>query len=60
MALMIRRLLLSRVIHSDDTGVKLRVCGQHQTARSHLWAYIGDADYCLVQRLLKGWLRSIY
>jgi transposase len=43
--LMQKRLLLSRVIHSDDTGVKLRVAGAKQTARAHLWVYIGDADY---------------
>lgn len=43
--LMQQRLLLSRVIHSDDTGVKLRVRGRNQTTRSHLWAYLGDADY---------------
>jgi transposase len=43
--LMKARLLLSRVIHSDDTTVKLRVPGQDSTARAHLWVYIGDADY---------------
>jgi len=43
--LMQKRLLLSRVIHSDDTGVKLRVAGAEQTAKAHLWVYIGDADY---------------
>lgn len=43
--LMHRRLLLSRVVHSDDTGVKLRVAGRDETARSHLWVYVGDADY---------------
>jgi transposase len=44
-ALMCARLLLSRVIHSDDTGVKLRVAGAKKTAKAHLWVYIGDADY---------------
>ncbi len=39
------RLLLSRVIHGDDTGVKLRVPGSKRTTKAHLWAYIGDADY---------------
>jgi transposase len=44
-ALMHRRVLLSRVIHSDDTGVKLRVAGADRTRKAHLWAYIGDADF---------------
>jgi transposase len=44
-ALMRRRVLLSRVIHSDDTGVKLRVAGADRTRKAHLWAYIGDADF---------------
>jgi transposase len=43
--LMHRRLLLSRVIHGDDTGVKLRVEGADRTRKAHLWACIGDADY---------------
>jgi transposase len=43
--LMHRRLLLSRVIHGDDTGVKLRVPGADRTGKAHLWACIGDADY---------------
>jgi transposase len=43
--LMKQRLLYSRVIHSDDTGVKLRVEGKDKTTKAHLWAYIGDADY---------------
>jgi transposase len=44
-ALMHQRLLLSRVIHGDDTGVKLRVAGADRTRKAHLWACIGDADY---------------
>jgi transposase len=44
-ALMHERLLLSRVIHGDDTGVKLRVKGADKTKKAHLWVYIGDADY---------------
>jgi hypothetical protein len=40
-----RRLLLSRVIHGDDTGVKLRVAGSAHTTKAHLWVCIGDADY---------------
>jgi transposase len=43
--LMHQRLLLSRVIHGDDTGVKLRVKGVDRTSKAHLWACIGDADY---------------
>jgi transposase len=43
--LMHTRLLLSRVIHGDDTGVKLRVPGSNRTKKAHLWTYIGDADY---------------
>jgi transposase len=43
--LMHQRLLLSRVIHSDDTTVKLRVEGANRAAKAHLWAYIGEADY---------------
>lgn len=47
--LMRQRVLQSRVIHGDDTGVKLRVIGQKKTSRAHLWTYIGDADhpYCV-------------
>ena len=43
--LMHTRLLLSRVIHGDDTGVKLRVPGSNRTTKAHLWTCIGDADY---------------
>jgi transposase len=43
--LMKARIRLSRVIHGDDTPVKLRVPGQKKTSTAHLWVYIGDADY---------------
>lgn len=43
--LMHKRLLLSRVIHDDDTTVKLRVEGADRTRKAYLWAGIGDADY---------------
>jgi transposase len=43
--LMHQRLLLSRVIHGDDTSVKLRVAGADRTRKAHLWVAIGDADY---------------
>ena len=42
--LMRQRSLHSRVIHSDDTKVKLRVVGASQTKKAHLWVYVGDAD----------------
>jgi transposase len=44
-ALMRQRLLMSRVVHGDDTGVKLRVKGAGKAAKAHLWACIGDADF---------------
>jgi transposase len=43
--LMHTRLKLSRVIHGDDTPVKLRVAGSKRTKKAHLWVCIGDADY---------------
>lgn len=43
--LMHTRLLLSRVVHGDDTGVRLRVAGLKGTKKAHLWVGIGDADY---------------
>jgi transposase len=43
--LMHQRLLLSRVIHGDDTSVKLRVAGAQRTRKARLWVGIGDADY---------------
>jgi transposase len=43
--LMHQRLMRSRVLHSDDTGVKLRVLGADRTRKAHLWVTIGDADY---------------
>jgi transposase len=43
--LMHQRLLLSRVIHGDDTWAKLRLAGADRTKKAHLWACIGDADY---------------
>jgi transposase len=43
--LMHKRLLNSRVIHADDTGVKLRVAKRDRTQKAHLWVAIGDADY---------------
>jgi transposase len=40
-----KQLRLSRVIHGDDTGVKLRLPGAGRTKKAHLWTCIGDADY---------------
>jgi transposase len=43
--LMHQRLLLSRVLHGDDTSVKLRVPGRDRTRKAHLWVTIGEPDY---------------
>jgi transposase len=43
--LMHQRLLLCRVLHADDTAVKLRVIGADRTRAAHLWVAIGEADY---------------
>jgi transposase len=43
--LMHRRLLLSRMVHGDDTPVKMRVPGADRTRRAHLWVSVGDADH---------------
>lgn len=43
--LMHQRLLLSRVIHGDDTTVKLRLPGAERSRTAYLWVAIGDADY---------------
>lgn len=40
-----QRVLGSRAVHGDDTGVKLRVEGADRTKKPHLWAYAGDADF---------------
>jgi hypothetical protein len=39
------RVLLSRVIHGDDTSAKLRLPGENETSKAHFWVYVGDADY---------------
>jgi transposase len=44
-AFMHQRLLLSRVLHGDDTSVKLRQPGEERPRKAHLWTCIGDADY---------------
>jgi hypothetical protein len=43
--LMHQRVKKSRVLHGDDTGVKLRVPGKDRTSKAHLWVVIGDADW---------------
>ncbi|MBI1383210.1 MAG: IS66 family transposase [Planctomycetaceae bacterium] len=43
--LMTERLLLSRVVHADDTPVKLRVPKATKAKASHLWVAVGDADF---------------
>jgi transposase len=43
--LMRERILLSRVLHGDDTWARLRVEGAGRTSKAHLWAYVGEADY---------------
>jgi len=37
--LMHQRLLRSRVLHGDDTSVKLRVAGAQRTTKAHLQGY---------------------
>ena len=44
-ALMRARLLLSRVIHSDDTSVPFLERGRDEAREGHLWVYIGDRDH---------------
>jgi transposase len=40
-----RQVLRARVIHGDDTKVRLRVPGEDRTRQAHQWVYIGDADH---------------
>src|SRR5262245_50889300 len=44
-ALMRARLLLSRVIHTDDTSVPFLERGWDKARDGHLWVYIGDRDH---------------
>jgi transposase len=44
-ALMRERVLLSRVIHSDDTSVPFLERGRDKAREGHLWVYIGDRDH---------------
>jgi len=43
-AVMRQQLLLSRVIHTDDTPVPFLERGRHKARDGHLWVYIGDRD----------------
>jgi hypothetical protein len=43
--LMHQRLLRSRVLPGDDTGVKLRVVDAAKTHKAHLWVCSGDAEH---------------
>jgi transposase len=44
-ARMRERILLSRVIHSDDTPVPFLERGRDKAREGHLWVYIGDRDH---------------
>jgi transposase len=35
----------TRVIHGDDTSVKLPVLGSRRTKKAHLWVGNGEPDY---------------
>jgi hypothetical protein len=43
--LMVSVVLQSRVIHTDDTPVKLQELVTHRLSTSRLWAYLGDAGH---------------
>jgi transposase len=44
-ALMRERLLLSRVVHSDDTPAPFLERGRDQARDGHLWVYVGDRGH---------------
>ena len=43
--LMVGAVLQSRVIHTDDTPVKLQALVTHHLSTARLWAYLGDAAH---------------
>jgi len=43
--LMRQRVLQSRVMHTDDTPVKVREPGLGRTRTGRFWVYVGDADH---------------
>jgi transposase len=47
-ALMRARLLLSRVIHTDDTPVPFLERARDEARDGHLWVYVGDLDHLYV------------
>lgn len=42
---MVRLVLLSRALHTDDTTVKLQDPRTHQQSTARLWGYLGDAAH---------------
>ena len=44
-ALMVARVLASKVIHADDTPVPVLDETRNTTRRGHLWDYLGDQDH---------------
>jgi hypothetical protein len=38
-------ILRARVLHTDDTGVKLLGTAAGETTQAHLWVYMGDPSY---------------
>ncbi|MBN9521371.1 IS66 family transposase [bacterium] len=57
--LMRRRVLSSRVVHTDDTPVSFREPGRDRTRRGHLWVYLGDAAHpCAVFDFTPGYSRD--
>jgi transposase len=43
--LLVRAVLQSRALHTDDTPVKMQALGTHQLTTARLWAYLGDAAH---------------
>jgi transposase len=46
--LAIEQVLASRVLHTDDTPVKVRDAHQKREYQGHFWTYVGDDDHPLV------------
>lgn len=44
-ALLVARVLASKVIHADDTPVPVLDETRHTTRRGHLWVYLGDPNH---------------
>jgi hypothetical protein len=43
--LLVRVVLQSRALHTDDTTVKMQELGTHQLSTARLWVYLGDAAH---------------